>query len=94
MIGETYGDLGEYVNGAYLQRRQKEDRISLWTSSADKKDEEETTPIGKVLKHTLNLSEKSQLHYLKHEDVNSANGKGPNQSWGRRNQDNNRLYHV
>lgn len=97
MIGEHYGDLGSFVNGAYLQRRQKEDRISLWTSSAEEKDREGTETIGKILKDTLRLSAKSELHYLKHEDPNansnSKNGQ-PNQSWHRRNQEANRLYKV
>lgn len=97
MIGEHYGDLGMFVNGAYLQRRQKEDRISLWTRSADPRDKESTEMIGRILKHALHLSVKSELHYLKHEDpnINNTSKTGqPNQSWHRRNQEANRLYKV
>lgn len=91
MIGENYRDLGIHVNGAYLQRRQKEDRISLWTDRADLREENET--IGKVLKMTLRLSEKSELHYLKHETTSGDKDK-KNQSWHRRNQEHSRLYKV
>jgi len=81
MIGEFYGDNGDYINGAYLQRRQKEDRIQMWTSDADKKDENEN--IGKQLKKTLNLTNDSQIHYLKHEDEYSETP-GKHQSWSRK----------
>lgn len=84
MIGEQYGPLGDYIMGAYLQRRQKEDRIQLWTNKA--KDREQIEQIGRVLKSKLNLSSDSQIHYLKHEDPNAAAGTGKHQSWAKRKQ--------
>ena len=91
IIAGHYHDLGKYICGAYLQRRQKEDRISLWTSQKDLKLENET--IGKQLKKTLAFDSKSELHYLKHEDQ-KPEGSNQNRSWKNRNQQNARLYVV
>jgi len=82
MIGEVYGDNGNFVNGAYLQRRQREDRILLWTSNAD--DKESTMTIGKVLKEKLCLTNESTIYYFKHEDDHNAANNGKHQSWQHR----------
>lgn len=82
MIGEVYGDNGNFVNGAYLQRRQREDRILLWTSNAD--DRESTMTIGKVLKEKLCLTNESTIYYFKHEDDHNAANNGKHQSWQHR----------
>lgn len=81
MIGESYGMLGDLICGAYLQRRQKEDRIQLWTTKGT---EEEIKEIGAILKDKLNLSKESHIHYLKHEDQSGGQNAGKNMSWSRK----------
>ena len=78
-LGEAYGDMGDFVMGAYLQRRQREDRIQLWTS--DYSNREANMHIGRIFKATLNLTDDSLIHYLKHDDGSSA---GRHQSWQRK----------
>lgn len=80
LIGEGYGDLGDEVMGAYLQRRQREDRIQLWTSQAEHK--EQNMNVGKVFKSRLNLTNDSYIHYLKHDDSGATGQK--HQSWPRK----------
>jgi translation initiation factor 4E len=70
LIGEMYGDCGDQIMGCYLQRRQKEDRIQVWTSEADKADD--VKDIGMKLKEHLNLTQDSPLQYSKHEDTYGA----------------------
>lgn len=65
MVGEYYGELGDLICGAYLQRRQREDRIQLWTTKGTEKQIRE---IGRIFKQAINLSSESQMHYLKHDD--------------------------
>lgn len=79
LVGEAYGDMGDFVMGAYLQRRQREDRIQLWTS--DYSNREANMHIGRIFKATLNLTDDSLIHYLKHDDGSSA---GRHQSWQRK----------
>lgn len=88
MIGESYGDYGVYVCGAYLQRRQKEDRIQLWTTGVpkDMKDQQDTIicSIGETLKSALNLGKESLIHYLAHETSygdNNGRAGGKHRSW-------------
>ena len=97
-LGESYGELGNLICGAYLQRRQKEDRIQLWTTRGTS---EELTEIGRVLKSRLNLGKESQIHYLLHENQ-YGEGSGPggkqgasqkHMSWSRKHK-NGALYTV
>lgn len=90
MIGESYGTLGDLICGAYLQRRQKEDRIQLWTTKGN---EEEIKEIGAILKEKLNLSKESHIHYLKHEDQTGGQNAGKNMSWSRKHKSDS-LYHI
>jgi translation initiation factor 4E len=90
MIGESYGSLGDLICGAYLQRRQKEDRIQLWTTKGS---EEEIKEIGAILKDKLNLSKESHIHYLKHEDQTGGQNAGKNMSWSRKHKSDS-LYHI
>lgn len=64
-IGETL-TFGEYINGVVIQRRQKEDRIQLWTRNADNHDIQYT--IGQHYKSLLNL-ENIEICYTKHADM-------------------------
>jgi len=90
MIGESYGSLGDLICGAYLQRRQKEDRIQLWTTKGT---EEEVKEIGAILKEKLNLSKDSHIHYLKHDDQTQGQNTGKNMSWSRKHKSDS-LYHI
>lgn len=90
MIGESYGQLGDLICGAYLQRRQKEDRIQLWTTSGN---EEEIKAIGGILKQKLNLSKESYIHYLRHDDQTQGTHTGKNMSWSRKHKSDS-LYHI
>lgn len=90
MIGESYGSLGDLICGAYLQRRQKEDRIQLWTTKGT---EEEIREIGAVLKEKLNLSKESLIHYLRHDDQTAGQNTGKNMSWSRKHKSDS-LYHI
>lgn len=65
MIGEYYADLGDLICGAYLQRRQREDRIQIWTTKGTEKQIKE---IGRIFKQAVNLTDDSQMHYLRHDD--------------------------
>lgn len=66
LIGEMYGELSDDVCGAYLQRRQKEDRIQLWIRPTSR---ENILEIGKILKDKLGLSENSPIDYFPHNDA-------------------------
>lgn len=55
LIGEQYTE-GHNINGAYLQRRQKEDKISIWTKISNYTDEEILLNIGQKFK-SVNYSE-------------------------------------
>jgi len=69
-IGETL-TFGEKINGIIIQRRQKEDRIQLWTSDADKVDLQYS--IGYHFKQLLNLDDNIKLCYSKHNDLKKFN---------------------
>jgi len=65
-IGETL-TFGEKINGVIIQRRQKEDRIQLWTTDADQADVQYS--IGQHYKQLLNLDDSIELCYTKHADM-------------------------
>jgi len=52
-------DISDNINGVALQRRQKEDRINLWTKDFTNKKVQ--LKIGKCLKQILGLDEKSNV---------------------------------
>ena len=70
IIGEQF-TFYNYVTGCVLQRRQKEDRIQLWTrGNPDKaQDEQIQQLIGIEFKHVLNLCPTTELTYTKHNQV-------------------------
>ena len=65
-IGETL-TFGEHINGVVIQRRQKEDRIQLWTKNADNLDIQYS--IGQHYKSLLSLPEDIEICYTKHNDM-------------------------
>lgn len=60
------------ICGLYVQRRQKEDRVCLWTNDKSEANKAAILEIGKIWKKILRLDEKSKLTYLKHEDSPSS----------------------
>lgn len=76
-IGETLS-FGEKINGIIVQRRQKEDRIQLWTSGADEVDVQYS--IGHHYKQLLNLDDSIKLCYTKHNDMEKLNHKNEKSS--------------
>jgi len=65
-IGETL-NYSDYITGIVIQRRQREDRIQLWTKNAIEKDIQ--YKIGQDFKELLNLGEEVEICYTKHEDM-------------------------
>lgn len=83
LIGESYNEDGEFITGAYLQRRQKEDRISIWTSNTDEK----VKSIGTTFKETACKSIQTNINFSSHEEQYSdaGNQKQKHSSWKHRN---------
>lgn len=97
IISDVFGENYHKICGFYLQRRQKEDRISLWVN--DRNDTEAILNIGRKWKVILKLSSESQLTFLKHEDSSENRGQANRTSqyankkdW--RNQQSSKLYTV
>ena len=70
-VGETL-TFGELVNGVVIQRRQKEDRIQLWTREAANQDIQYS--IGQHYKSLLNLDDSVEICYTKHADMQYITG--------------------
>jgi translation initiation factor 4E len=94
---DAFGKNYHKICGFYLQRRQKEDRVSLWVN--DRNDTDAIREIGLKWKDILKLSDKSQLTFLKHEDSGENGGQanrtsqyGNKKDW--RNQQSSKLYTV
>jgi len=78
MIGESYVmstadgmhtiDFSKYVLGACCQRRQKEDRILLWTTFPHGTQPAKWAPFGRLLKKRLGLAPNAKIHYIHHKD--------------------------
>lgn len=83
-IGEAISH-SEYITGVVLQRRQREDRIQVWTKDAS--EEEIQIEIGKCFKKLLNLQNSSEesikLWYTRHNDMEniSANHRPGQGRW-------------
>jgi len=72
MIGESFGmstvDFSKYILGACCQRRQKEDRIQLWTTFPPGTRAKQWAPFGRLLKKRLGLAPNAKIHYMHHTD--------------------------
>ncbi len=66
MIGEQFAEPSE-VCGAVVSVRQKQDRISLWTRTADKESIQVT--LGKQLKQVMNVEEGTRIGFMAHDDA-------------------------
>ena len=94
---DKFGENYHQICGLYVQRRQKEDRICLWTNDRSDSNKAAILEIGRIWKGILRLDEKSVLTYLKHEDGDderrrASNGNSNKKDW--RNQQNSKLYSV
>lgn len=51
LVGEAFGEIGSYVNGAVCQRRNKKlNKVALWVSTSSVDDESIIYPIGTIVK--------------------------------------------
>ncbi|TRY63576.1 hypothetical protein TCAL_10342 [Tigriopus californicus] len=66
MIGETFGDNGDIVNGAVVNVRNSRDKVSLWLANAQ--NETNILAIGHSLKARLGLGNAFSLCFEAHED--------------------------
>jgi len=67
LVGEQFRH-SMHITGCVVKRRQKEDRIELWTKGySDEKDQLIQTAIGEDLKEILGLDD--ELEYTKHDAV-------------------------
>jgi len=71
LIGEAFDDASEDICGAWVQIRQKNDKVAIWTGDASNK--ERVMSIGRKFQNRLNIAPDS-LFYQKHTD--SANKQG------------------
>eukprot|EP00795_Rhopilema_esculentum_P012928 gene12928-3683_t len=61
LVGEAFGDDHDSVTGAVVQKRNKGDKIGLWTCKSDEQDS--ILRIGKFVKERLSLTGKNSIGY-------------------------------
>lgn len=66
LIGEAFDEASEDICGAWVQIRQKADKIAIWTSDANQK--QRVMQIGKKFQNRIKLAPNS-LFYQKHTDT-------------------------
>lgn len=71
LIGEAFDEASEDVCGAWVQIRQKADKVSIWTTDSAKKNR--VMEIGKKFQNRIKLAPNS-LFYQKHTDTASKTG--------------------
>jgi len=82
LIGESLAENGDLITGAYLQRRQKEDRVAIWTSTTD----ERVRDIGQGFAAALSQTITTTINFNSHEEQYSDNRDKPrHSSWSHRN---------
>lgn len=74
MIGESFEDNADEVNGATVNVRPKVDKIGLWTADADKSKADVTMAIGRKIKDRLNLGNRQPIHFQLHKDTQTKSG--------------------
>jgi len=72
LIGESFGDDSDTVNGAVVNIRNKGDKIGLWTCKAD--DQDSIMRIGRQLKERLGFPAKGMIGYQSHVDTAGKTG--------------------
>lgn len=71
LIGEAFDEASEDVCGAWVQIRQKADKVAIWTSDSAKK--QRVMGIGKKFQNRIKLAPNS-LFYQKHTDTANKTG--------------------
>uniref|UniRef100_A0A1I8IBJ4 EIF-4F 25 kDa subunit n=1 Tax=Macrostomum lignano TaxID=282301 RepID=A0A1I8IBJ4_9PLAT len=66
LIGEGFDEDSDEVCGAIVQIRAKQDKLSVWTRTADKRDS--CVNIGQRLKEALKIPDNIQIAYQTHTD--------------------------
>jgi len=77
VIGENF-DEGDEICGCVVSIRKQQDRLALWTKTADNK--EACISIGKQIKAALNLPETPKISYQVHNDSLKRNSSFNNQA--------------
>ncbi|XP_065072245.1 eukaryotic translation initiation factor 4E-1A-like [Rhopilema esculentum] len=72
LVGEAFGDDHDSVTGAVVQKRNKGDKIGLWTCKSDEQDS--ILRIGKFVKERLSLTGKNSIGYQSHLDTAGKTG--------------------
>lgn len=66
-------NISNKINGIYLQRRQKEDRLGLWTNEGS--DSVVLKSIGATFKKILNVTDGTLINFSKHQNKKDDRGK-------------------
>lgn len=74
MIGESFQENGDLVNGAVVNVRRGVSRIGLWTGNFDPAKSHVITQIGRKLKERLNLGSRHTIQYQLHKDTQTKTG--------------------
>eukprot|EP00095_Tigriopus_kingsejongensis_P001720 maker-scaffold539_size142544-snap-gene-0.21 protein:Tk01720 transcript:maker-scaffold539_size142544-snap-gene-0.21-mRNA-1 annotation:"eukaryotic translation initiation factor 4e" len=72
LIGETFGDDSQYVNGAVVSVRGKGDKIGMWMGDASKG--ESIRSVGKQVKDRLSIDNTTTLGFEAHQDTMKKSG--------------------
>merc|ERR1712070_1291367 len=77
VIGENF-DEGDEICGCVVSIRKQQDRLALWTKTADNRDA--CISIGKQIKLALGLSDSMKISYQVHNDSLKRNSSFNNQA--------------
>jgi len=72
LIGESFEDHSQYVNGAVVAVRTKCDKIGMWLGDSNAK--ESITTVGKRTKERLGIDAQVSLGFEAHEDTMKKSG--------------------
>ncbi|GIY75199.1 eukaryotic translation initiation factor 4E [Caerostris extrusa] len=72
LIGESFDEASDNVNGAVVQIRNKGDKLAVWT--ADITNVEAIMKIGRTIKDRLNLHPRNTIGYEAHSDTQVKTG--------------------
>jgi len=69
LIGESFEDHSQYVNGAVVSVRTKCDKIGMWLGVANQTQAESITTVGRRVKERLGIDPHVSLGFEAHEDT-------------------------
>jgi len=86
VVGERF-DSGKMITGVVFSRRQKEDRICIWTRNLSEQGETIEREIKKKLaeqfREFLGIGQGGNLQYITHDENMHNNTSGNNKGWGK-----------